>query len=254
MMLQYYEGTDQHLLPPKTTHSIDDTLSKTLNETFHQFGIVPDQCKSPIRGHFDKIYEGGNWSWGMSLCQPSHFYSDAAWPSKKIRKISASGGGSDLGYPTITSLKIIKDTISKFNVKSMIDIPCGDVDWIFDSLETDTLPLYIGLDIAGAVIEVNKQRFRHHMNKQFSFWDATACALPRFQNVTSEDQAVDLVHVRDVIQHMTLDQGVRYFCNVFKYVAKVLITTTFEYVRNKNITEGTYYNNNLLLEPFSFPQ
>ena len=132
----------------------------------------------------------------------------------------------------------------------MIDIPCGNMNWSFDSLETDTLPLYIGLDIAGAVIEVNKQRFHHHMNKQFSFWDATACALPKFQNITSKEQAVDLVHVRDVIQHMTLDQGVRYFCNVFKYVAKVLITTTFEYVRNKNITEGTYYNNNLSLSRF----
>ena len=56
----------------------------------------------------------------------------------------------------------------------------------------------------------------------------TECVLPKYQNVTaSEEQSFDLVHVRDVIQHLTLDQGVKYFCHVFKSGAKVLITTTY---------------------------
>jgi hypothetical protein len=32
----------------------------------------------------------------------------------------------------------------------MIDVPSGDVNWVLDSLETDTLPLYVGLDITSA--------------------------------------------------------------------------------------------------------
>jgi hypothetical protein len=213
--------------------------------------VIPNQCDSPSRGHFDAIYETG--LWGKKTRQASDFYGDAAWPPKAVRQNSASGEGSDLGYNTETSLKIIKDTIAKFNIRSMIDIPCGDVNWILDSLETDTLPLYVGLDITSAVIDVNNQRFAHHTNKQFYFWDATNCVLPRFQNGTSEEQSFDLVHVRDVIQHMHLDQGVQFFCNVFNSGAKVLIATTFENGQNnKDIKEGSFYQNNLSKEPFSF--
>lgn len=221
----------------------------------HQsFGIVPDHCESPLRGHFDKIYENG--TWGKKLRDASDYYSDAAWPTREIKQLSASGRGSDLGAATQNSLKIVNDAITEFGVKSMIDIPCGDVNWIFDSLQTDTLPLYLGLDIAGAMLKINKERYDHHRNKQFLFWDASECQLPKFHNGEEEDaQAFDLVHVRDVIQHMTLDQGVQFFCNVFASGARVLITTTYpSATANTNIAEGRWYQNNLLLEPFSFPQ
>uniref|UniRef100_A0A7S2UBF9 Methyltransferase domain-containing protein n=1 Tax=Attheya septentrionalis TaxID=420275 RepID=A0A7S2UBF9_9STRA len=213
--------------------------------------LIPNQCDSPSRGHFEKIYETG--VWGKKTRNASDFYGDAKWPPKEARQKSASGTGSNLGYNTETSLKIIKDTIAKFNVKSMIDIPCGDVNWILDSLETDTLPLYVGLDITSAVIDINKQRFAHHTNKHFRFWDATSCVLPRFQNGTSELQSFDLVHIRDVIQHMHLDQGVKFFCNAFKSGVKVLIATTYN-SRNHDIKEGDFYHNNLAEEPFSFPK
>jgi hypothetical protein len=214
--------------------------------------LIPNQCDSPSRGHFDKIYKTG--TWGPKTREASDFYGDAHWPPKPARQRSASGGGSDLGYATETSLKIIRDTITKFNIKSMIDIPCGDVNWILDSLETDTLPLYVGLDITSAVIDINKQRFAHHTNKQFHFWDATSCVLPRFQNGTSDLQSFDLVHIRDVIQHMHLDQGVKFFCNAFESGVKIMITTTYNSAKNSDIQEGSYYANNLAKEPFNFPQ
>ncbi|KAL7487657.1 hypothetical protein ACHAW6_013227 [Cyclotella cf. meneghiniana] len=168
------------------------------------------------------------------------------------RMVSASGGGSYLGYNTQTSLRVIKETIEKFNVTSMIDIPCGDVNWIFESFVTDSLPLYLGLDVANAVIEVNKRRFAHHKNKIFAFWDATECTLPKHK-LKEQPTPFDLVHVRDVIQHMGLDRGIRFFCNVFKSGPRVLIATTFRYSHNREIGEGDFYQNNLSKEPFSFP-
>eukprot|EP00571_Detonula_confervacea_P009283 CAMPEP_0172322658 /NCGR_PEP_ID=MMETSP1058-20130122/46515_1 /TAXON_ID=83371 /ORGANISM="Detonula confervacea, Strain CCMP 353" /LENGTH=284 /DNA_ID=CAMNT_0013038461 /DNA_START=234 /DNA_END=1085 /DNA_ORIENTATION=- len=254
IVLAYYSSRC-HL--QEIDHSIKAVNHYALNnnEPCHSFWIIPDRCESPIRGHFDRIYEKGNWNGGDSLRKPSDFYSDAAWPRNESLINSASGSGSALGYATETSLKIIKDTITKYNVKYMADIPCGDVNWIFDSFETDALPLYVGLDITGAVIKLNNERFAHHRNKQFHFWDATTCALPRFQYENGDKQAFDLVHVRDVIQHMTLDQGVQFFCNVFNGGPKVLITTTYETAsENENISEGGWYMNNLLLEPFSFPK
>mmetsp|Transcript_15639 Transcript_15639/g.25707 ORF Transcript_15639/g.25707 Transcript_15639/m.25707 type:complete len:91 (+) Transcript_15639:661-933(+) len=55
---------------------------------------------------------------------------------------------------------------------------------------------------------------------------------------------------------MDTTQGIMYFCSVFKSGAKVLITTTFPSESNskKGFTEGGYYQNNLLKEPFSFPK
>ena len=74
----------------------------------------------------------------MKTKQPFDWYSDAQWPKKDSLRVSASGKGSELGYATVTSLKVIKDTVVKYHVKSMIDVPCGDVNWIFDSYLTDT--------------------------------------------------------------------------------------------------------------------
>lgn len=215
--------------------------------------LLPDFCDSPIRGHFDEIYESGLWQ--LKMKQPSDFYNEAEWPPNDNQRISASGPGSDLGSATVTSLKIIKDTITKFDVKSMVDIPCGDVNWIFDSFETDTLPMYVGLDIAGAVIKVNQKRFAHHRNKQFHFWDATSCILPKFRNGTNDVQAFDLVQVRDVIMHMPLELGVAFYCNVFKAGPKVLVTTSYpNRPKNTNIKEGNHYPNNLWVDPFNFPR
>lgn len=218
--------------------------------------LIPNQCDAQARNQkFENIYLNGRW--GSKLLSPSDFYGDAHWPPSPVRRMSASGGGSELGHASETSLKIIKDVIAKYNVTSMVDIPCGDANWIFDSFETDSLPLYVGLDIVRPVIEVNKQRFAHHKNKQFLFWDAISCTLPKFQNGTrvDEHQPFDLVHVRDVIQHMNPRQGVQYFCNVFKSEAKILITTTFPGGFNRpNVREGGAYKNDLEAEPFSFPK
>jgi len=219
--------------------------------------IVPESCNAPSRGgEFDKIYETGHWVSGK-VKFPADFYGDAKWPPKDIRKLSGSGAGSYLGLASETSLRILKDTILSHGVRSVVDIPCGDVNWILDSYVTDTLPLYVGLDIVDAVITSNNKRYSHHENKHFFLWDATHCDLPKFFNVTtSTEQHFDLVHVRDVIQHMPLGQGVKYFCGIFRSGAKLLVTTTYpKIVKNKDLqTEGDWYKNNLELEPFSFPR
>ena len=215
--------------------------------------VVPGECDSLSRGKFDKIYEQGKWS--VKLLQPSDFYGYAYWPPKESRKKSASGRGSELGKYTTASLQIVIDTIKNYGATSMIDIPCGDVNWILDSFETDSLPVYLGMDVTLAVIEVNQQRFAHHRNKKILFWDATECPLPKFRfGSNTASHAFDIVHVRDVIQHLTLGQGVRFFCNVFTSGARVLIATTFPEGKNIDIEEGSYYQNDLTKEPFLFPK
>ena len=125
------------------------------------FDIHPNHCESPLSTHnaFDRVYNNGIWSNNQPLRQPADFYNNAHWPPSELSRTSASGGGSARGSETENSLAILLDTIDKYNVTSMIDVPCGDVNWIFDSYATDTLPVYIGLDISNEVLELNRLRY-----------------------------------------------------------------------------------------------
>lgn len=218
--------------------------------------VVPEYCNALSRkGQFHDIYEKGSWS-GVKIKDPADFYGDARWPPKETRRGSGSGAGSELGSNTETSLNILKDVIMRNGVRSVLDAPCGDANWILDSYVTDALlSLYVGLDVVGPVIENNNRRYAHHDNKKFLVWDAIECGMPKFFNATTgTEQPFDLVHVRDVIQHVTLHRGVKYFCGIFASGAKLLVTTTYPGTsENTNIEEGSWYPNNLALEPFSFP-
>ena len=53
---------------------------------------------------------------------------------------------------------------------------------------------------------------------------ATECTLPHFINgTTNEEEVFDLVHVRDVIQHLTLNQGLKYLAMFFSPVQGYLL-------------------------------
>lgn len=93
------------------------------SDKFPPIQLTVDKCESPLRGHFDNIYK--NKIWGSPMRDAAAFYFDAQWPIPvdSPRQKSASGQGSYLGAATQHSLKIIKDTIAEYNVKSMIDVP-----------------------------------------------------------------------------------------------------------------------------------
>jgi hypothetical protein len=222
--------------------------------------LHPISCYHVNTSQFDNVYESE--FWGPKLSKPEGFYGNAHFPPPS--RSSSSGGGSDLGPRTINSLDILRKTIKRFNISTMIDIPCGDVNWIFDSWETDSLELYIGLDVVKPVIDLNSKRFAHHNNKVFAQWDGSYCNLPKFfkpsmnlQNLPDRTrlihQSVDLIHSRDVLQHLTLQAGLSFLCNMVTSGARILISTTFPQGSNSDIQPGQFYHNNLDLPPFSLP-
>jgi hypothetical protein len=219
--------------------------------------LHPSSCAAVSAGgegnSFDSIYEKG--IWGGKISEIDNFYGDGQWPPKE--RNSASGPGSKIGHATSTSLRILKETIQKYNISTMIDMPCGDVNWIFDSRATDSLQLYLGLDIAEKVIAMNQIRFAHHSNKMFRHWDGVSCPLPKYQlshDSTTSLAPFELVHSRDVVQHLPLAAGLQFFCTIFQSGAKVLVTTTFIGLTNRNIDIGRFYLNNLSRDPFNFPE
>lgn len=126
--------------------------------------------------------------------------------------------------------------------------------WQFESWEVDSLDVYVGADITKSVIEANKQRFLYHTNKFFHQWDFAACEIPLYRHKGGNAQAFDLIHVRDVLQHMPLARGVQAVEHLKRSGARFLLMTTFQESKNTDLKrEGGFYYNNLKMPPFSFP-
>ena len=89
---------------------------------------------------------------------PSRFYMYSD-PKRWKTRPSASGVGSFTGKATVDSLRFVADAIKEFNIRTMLDIPCGDLNWMMDAFETDSLNFYVGADIATEVIKLKKKNY-----------------------------------------------------------------------------------------------
>lgn len=213
---------------------------------------------------FDKIYKYALWNRHArkhpEFMKPQYYYTYGQKLRDELERPSLSGGGSNLGANTERSLAFLRDVIKAKCIQTMLDVPCGDVNWQFHAWEVDSLALYVGLDTASAVIKLNTVRFRHHVNKMFAPWDFVQCPLPHIVlqdtsvHASQKAKAFDLVHVRDAIQHLPLDQARKALCNIVMSGAKYLVTTTYESESNRNISVGHWYPSNLEASPFNFPK
>jgi len=221
---------------------------------------------------FDLAYKRG-WSGGQKNRDSARAYSNqdvAYYYRNPTDRESASGAGSNLGPPTAGSLRILSETIEKHNVQTMVDVPCGDVNWQFGEWAMDSLRGYVGLDILPRLITLNRRRFAFHSNKIFSLWDISKCPVPKLTvslppsstAVELTTQPPDLVHMRYVLQHMTLDRALQAVVNVVESGARWFLSTTYpsstrgNSTRNPNLMmkmESSFYNNDLNLPPFSLP-
>ena len=170
--------------------------------------------------------------------------------------ISGSGDGSDLGMNTRYSLMFLAKAIKQYDIRSMLDVPCGDVNWQFHAWELDSLDLYAGLDIVRKTIRFQKVRFAHHKNKLFAHWDMVACPLPRWRPQRGQQSSpFDLVHMRHVIQHIGPRRGAATINNVRHSGARYLMVTTFPDfpLAAPEMHDGGFYPNNMARPPFNFP-
>lgn len=214
--------------------------------------LRPATCNNVVvEDSFSSIYERGGWApIRMKTVTPRHYYSYG----KMHPRTSMSGPGSDTGGATEISLKFLAETISNYSIRTMLDIPCGDVNWQMDAREVDALELYVGADVTKSVIALDRERFAHHRNKLFVHWDFVSCPLPKISHKAG-DSPFDLVHSRDVLQHLKLADAVKAAHNLLNSGARYLIVTTYPEGVNTNLpSTGMWFQNNLELPPFSFPK
>ena len=151
---------------------------------------------------------------------------------------SRSGPGSSLKQTRelISKLPVI---FQKYEVRSILDIPCGDFYWM-QKVDLGNV-IYTGADIVPDIIK-NNQRYKTK-NICFKKMDILNTQLPQ----------VDLILCRDLFVHLTYDQIFIALENIRKSGSKYLFVTSYKgRSNNTNINEiGRWRSLNMEIEPFS---
>jgi len=154
---------------------------------------------------------------------------------------SVSGPGSSLAA-TEYIRKEISQLIHDLELRTILDIPCGDHLWI--NYVTLGACKYIGADIVEELVKRNSQRYASK-DKQFLVLDITKAPLPR----------ADLVLCRDCLVHLSFKAISRALRNIKSSGSKYILTTTFtNRATNDDTRTGGWRVLNLNAEPFNFPQ
>ena len=154
---------------------------------------------------------------------------------------SLSGAGSILNQ-TETIRKEIPILIKEMGIKSVLDVPCGDFNWLSQT-ELD-VEKYIGCDIVPDLITLNWKKFQDR-NITFECMDITQITPSK----------VDLILCRDCLVHLSYKDIFSALRNFKRSNSKYLLTTTFKSRKiNRNIFSGGWRPLNLELPPFNFPK
>ena len=165
-------------------------------------------------------------------------YDNNKWQNEESR----SGSGSTLKYTENLRNELPK-IINQFEIKSILDAPCGDFNWmkkILPKLNVD----YIGGDIVPTLIKINSSNYSS-TNVKFIPLDITKDKLPN----------TDLMICRDCLFHLSYEYINNFFKNFAKSNIKYLLTSTHinNGFKNRNIKVGAFRPIDLFLEPFNLP-
>jgi hypothetical protein len=129
----------------------------------------------------------------------------------------------------------------KYSVRSLVDAPCGDLNWM--RLIVHELESYVGIDIVRALVEENRTRYGSP-RIQFREGNILYDALP----------PSDMILCRDCLTHFSNRDISRALENIKRASSKYVLTTTYRsQARNHDIPTGSWRPLNLERAPFAFP-
>ena len=207
----------------KTISKLFSTPTRRINKIFFKKKYYPHLSLKSSKERFDFIYKTNFWGSTESF----------------------SGSGSEIRN-TENIRNQIKNIINKYNIKKILDAPCGDFNWI--KLIIDDQLEYIGADIVENLIFNNINDYKSK-NINFITLDITKDKLPD----------ADLMLCRDCLIHLS-NLNVKKFIQNFKNSKiKYLLLTSYETkkdefgFKNKDIQDGDCRDINLLKPPFRLP-
>jgi len=167
----------------------------------------------------------------------TEYYNTNHWGGKE----SISGRGSD-SFQTEILIKELSKLFNDYNIKSILDIPCGDFNWMKNLDFSDKN--YLGGDIVPDLIFKNREFFADRVNVRFEVMDITKDDLPK----------VDIIICRDCLVHLSYKDIFKSISNIKKNNCNFLLATSFiDRKRNYNILTGDWRPINLEKKPFNFP-
>lgn len=155
--------------------------------------------------------------------------------------VSVSGPGATLGA-TESIRAALPEMFEKLAVRSVLDIPCGDFNWMrhVDMKGID----YIGADIVDGLIKKNTRLFASN-DRKFLVLDIVNDVLP----------TVDLIICRDGLVHLSDREIKKAVKNIKKSGSTYLFATSFSRKAcNTEIGEDRWRTINFEKPPFNFPE
>eukprot|EP00884_Botryococcus_braunii_P014083 jgi/Botrbrau1/22676/Bobra.0132s0020.1 len=141
------------------------------------------------------------------------------------------GGGSGLGSTveyTCNIRGILRTVVSTYNIKSMIDLPCGAMVWMPLALEmlNEDQPgfRYLGVDVAANVVTRLKKELTRYpecpddATWEFGVLDMATQPIP---------QGYELLFSRDALQHLSMNLVIDALENISKSQAKYLLVGSY---------------------------
>jgi hypothetical protein len=136
--------------------------------------------------------------------------------------------------------------LKRHSIKSILDAPCGDLNWMSTLLQKEFVEVYFGGDIVHDIILHNKEKYADLKNSQFLALDITKDILPNS----------DLLLCRDCLFHFSYADIRRFLINFSESDIPLLLTTTHynsTNFLNKDISTGGWRWFDLFQEPLFFP-
>jgi len=156
---------------------------------------------------------------------------------------SLSGFGSTLEY-TENLRKQLPKLITDFNIKSVLDAPCGDFNWMKVLLPTLNVN-YIGADIVQDLVDSHNSNYK---NESIQFL--------KLNLITDSFPYADLLICRDCLFHLSYVDIQSVLTNFTNSKIPYLFTTTHKNknnFQNNNIQTGDNRSIDLFSYPFNFP-
>lgn len=148
---------------------------------------------------------------------------------------SKSGPGSDASQ-TREIVASLPELLKKYNIKSVLDVPCGDLNWI-----SNLFPLieqYTGADIVSDLIISNRLKFP---DKDFIKLDVRKNSLQKY----------DLILCRDLLVHLSNSDAKKVLSRFKSSGSKYLLVTSFTERKFNRELQAIWRPVNLQLPPFN---
>lgn len=153
---------------------------------------------------------------------------------------SKSGPGSRVDA-TSTLREELAFLLNKYNIKTLIDAPCGDFNWM-KLMDLNGIN-YFGIDIVEDIIKKNNELYSSK-SKKFIRKNFINEIVPKG----------DLIICRDCLPHFSNINVKKAISNFISSKSKYLLTSSYpECTENIDIITGEWRKINFSIKPFNFP-